>query len=156
MFKNFIYRLIGLFLHIRLFFRVYWSTYNIYTVTLFCHHQISWVSFKCVPYASIIVLILWDYICICKSLEFCLFISRVISSSCHMTTGKRKIFISPGLNKIVISWLELRLNGWLIKESGSSRSITMSNLLCNVLIHRKRTFVQLKYELRMLLLSKGF
>lgn len=119
------------------------TTDYIDTITLSWHYKITWVSFKCIPYTSVVMLILWNYIRICKCLELCLLVSRIVPSSSHMSTSEIKVFISTRLNKIIISWLKLRLNWWLIKESCSSWCITMCDLLCNMLKNSKWTFMKL-------------
>ena len=137
LFKYFIIwykRLVSLFiLNERLWFVIYWTTNYINTITLSWHNKITWISLKCIPYTSIIMLILWNDIGICKCLKFCLLISRVISRSSHMSTCKIKVFICTRFYKMIICWLKLWLYWWLVKKCWSTWSITMCNLFCNML-----------------------
>lgn len=122
-------------LHKRLGFVINWPTYNIDTITLSRHNKITRISLKCIPYPSIIILILWYHIRIRKCLKLCLLIPWVVTRSCHMSTCQVVVFICTWFHKMVVCWLELLLDGGLGEKCWSSWCVAMCNLFCYVFIN---------------------
>lgn len=127
----------------RLRFVINRATNYINTITLSRHDKIAWVSLKCIPYTSIVVLILWNNIGICECLELCLLISWVVTCSCHMPTCQVVVFICTWFYKMVVCWLELWLNGGLVEKCWSSWCVAMCNLFCYVFINGQWAFLWL-------------
>ena len=112
-----------------------WPTYNIHTITLPRHNKITRISLKCIPYTSIVILILWYHIGISECLELCLLISWVVTRCCHMPTCKVVVFICTWFYKMVICWLKLWLNWWLVEKCWSSWCVAMCDFFRYVFIN---------------------